>query len=400
MFRFSFRGRSGLLPFPALRARSPAGRAAVICAAAACAAVVGIMPASAVPMPPKPLLGASALTEAAHSSGQIWESVAALPSGDILILSPVWPGNTGPQLQLLGRDGALSPFPDAAWNAAGGDPSGRFVSVTAMTVLPDGALWILDSGRPSRDGTARVALPRLIRFDPASGSVVQTVTIRDTALRPESFLSAIQIHGTRAYVLDSGSAAIVLVHLDTGVAERRLEMHPSLTSQKPIAGPEGIVKAANGRPFEVDASLLAISPDGRWLYYQPYSGPLYRLSAETLEDSGFTGAAVEESATLWYKTPALGGMTVGPDGTLYWSDVTSGSIESYTPGRVPHRLITDPRLHWPGGLAVDGHGTLYVPAAQLDRSAWFTHGDPQVQPPVVLWKFAIPAMATSDVVEK
>lgn len=356
--------------------------------------------AHAVPMPAHPILQPDSLKVVARTETQIWTQVGVTRSGDLLILAPRWPGNTGPQL-LLQQQGGNNPvpFPDAGWNAIDGDPDKHFVSLTGLTVLPDGTIWILDNGAPQRDHAA-IAAARLIRIDPDSHAVTKIIPITADAMHPDSFLAGISIHGSKAYILDSGVAGLLLTDLETGNTRRFLDHNAALTAQRPINGPDGMLHAANGNLQAIDASLITISPDGRWIYFQPYCGPLYRLETQILTDPATTVTALDESPTLWYKTGSMGGLTAGSDGTLYWTDVTTGSIESYTQGRVPHRIITDPNMHWPGGLATDNHGKLFIPVSQLDRAPWFTHGPSRVVPPVTIRSLDIPDRAISDVVEK
>src|SRR6266536_1712548 len=38
-----------------------------------------------------------------------------------------------------------------------------------------------------------------------------------------------------------------------------------------------LMHGPDGKPVYIHADQLEVSPDGRWLYYQPCSGPLYRI---------------------------------------------------------------------------------------------------------------------------
>ncbi|BCK75809.1 gluconolactonase [Acetobacter aceti NRIC 0242] len=358
--------------------------------------------ALAVPMPEKPEATAADLTPAVTSSSQIWESVIALPDGRLVLEAPRWLGNPNPQLSIATVGGMPAPYPDADWNATEGDPAKRFVALTSMTRAADGTLWLVDSGVPDREAKPE-APAKLIQIDPATGQVKRSFPVSADALRDGSILAGIAVHEQTAYVADSGVPGILVIDLESGVARRFLDHVEGLTAKRPIVTPSGEVKARDGRPLAIDATLVAISPDGQWLYVQSYCGPLYRIATRLFDDPDSTNTALQESATLWYKTRALGGLTVGPDGTLYWSDVTTGSIDSYTPGRIPHHLITDPRLKWPGGLSLSttpSGNTLFVPAAQLDQAARFQNGQTTVQWPVTVYSFHVPEDATSDVLRK
>lgn len=363
----------------------------------ACAAP---LPALAVPMPVRPEADASVLTPALTSSTQIIESALALPDGRLLLLAPRWLGNPAPQLSVVRPgDTTAAPWPDATWNTVDDSaPDSHFVAVTGMTLAADGSVWLVDSGVPDR-GNPGTAPARLIHIDPATGQMLKIIPVTSTALRPGSITGGIAVHDKTAYVPDSGAAGLLVTDLETGDTRRFLDHVEALEARRPVQTPEGPLPARDGRPMAIDANLIAVSPDGRQIYLQAYAGPLYRIETSLLGDPETTRTALQESATLWYKTHALGGLTIGPDGTLYWSDVTTGSIDSYTPGRIPHHLITDPRLRWPGGIALAGD-TLYVPAAQLNQAARFHNGQSQVQWPVTVYRFKVPSDATSDVLRK
>ncbi|MFT8718096.1 L-dopachrome tautomerase-related protein [Acetobacter sp.] len=356
------------------------------------------VPAHAVPMPEKPEATAADLNPFVESSSQIWDAVVALPDNRLVLEAPRWLGNIAPQISISTAGGRPTPYPNADWNAAEGDPQTRFVAVTGMTRAGDGTLWIVDSGVPDREQKPE-APAKLVGIDPSTNKVTKVIPISADALRQGSIVSGIAVHEQTAYVADSGVAGVIVIDLKSGVAQRFLDHVEGLTAKRPIMAAAGVVKARDGRPLAIDASLIAISPDGKWLYVMPYCGPLFRVATTLFNDPNSTNTALQESATLWYRTHALGGLTVGPDGTLYWSDVTTGSIDSYTPGRIPHHLITDPRLKWPGGLSLSGN-TLFVPASQLDQAARFQNGQATVQWPVTVYTFHVPDDATSDVLRK
>lgn len=367
----------------------------------ASAAVAALAPTDlhAVPMPTTPEASAADLTPIFTSSTQLWDAVVALPDGRVALQAPRWLGGNGPQLSIARESEAPAAYPNALWNAVDGPVEEHFVALTGITLAPDGHLWAVDSGVPDREKPP-TAGARLIDIDTRSDSVTRVLSIDPAVLRPGSILGGIAIHGRTAYVLDSGVAGLLVIDLGSGVAQRFMDHHPALTAGRPIQAKDGVVAAPDGRPIAIDASLIAISPDGKWLYVQAYCGPLYRVNTALLDDPASTGAAFQEAATLWYKTGALGGLAVGRDGTLYWSDTGTGSVDSYTAGRIPHHLITDPRLTWPGGLALAPDGRLLVPAAQLDRAARFHQGHSTIVWPETVYALRTPADATSDILRK
>ncbi|GBQ53867.1 gluconolactonase [Acetobacter indonesiensis NRIC 0313] len=343
----------------------------------------------AVHMPKVPELSASALEPFTQSDKQVWDAVVMLPDGRAVLEAPIWVGNTGPQLSVRQTDGSFAPYPDAAWNAEQGDPSQRIVSTAGMTLLADGTLWVLDSGVPNHKADA-VAPAKLIQIDTKQNKVVRVLPIEASALHKESIVSGVAVHGNTAYVADSGVAGVLVIDLPSASARRFLDRHPAISATRPITTPTGPVTTADGHLLAIDSSMIAVSPDGKWIVLQPPGGYLSRVETTIFTDPDVTPAAMEESVTQWYKTPSLGGMTMGPDGTLYWSDISTGSILSYTIGRIPRRLITDPRLKWPATPGLDASGHLYVPAAQLNHTAAFQNGKASVEWPVTVYKLTLP----------
>lgn len=347
-------------------------------------------------MPKESELGPQALTPFMQSSDHIWDAVLPLPDGRMVLEAPAWLGNTGPQLFIRTPDGATAPWPAALWGAAQDSTAPdtaasaqHIVAAAGLTRTAEGSLWLLDSGVPQREQPAKAA-PRLLEIDPTRNAVVRSVPIQADALQPGSILSGVAVHGHTAYVPDSGVGAILVVDLQTGVSRRFLDRHPALVATRPIMTPQGPLHHPSGGLVAVDASMIAVSPDGSWIVVQPPGGYLSRIDTAIFTDPHITPAAFEESVTQWFKTPSLGGLVIDSDGTLYWSDITTGSIQSYTTGRIPRRLITDDRLHWPTTPGLDGKGHLYVTASQVDRSGAFG-GASSVNWPITLYQLTLPA---------
>lgn len=340
-------------------------------------------------MPKQPELGPQALAPVMTSDTQRWDAVLPLPDGRMLLETPRWLGNTGPQLVARAEDGTQSPWPDEQWNAPQGAAATRLVNVAGIVRAASGMIWVLDNGVPKRDAPPQAA-PKLLEIDPSTNTVRRTVAIDATALKPGSVLSGVAVHDNTAYVADSGVGAILVIDLPSGTSRRFLDHHPALVATRQIETPAGTMRDATGHPVAMDASMIAVSPDGTWIVVQPPSGYLSRIATAIFFDPDVTPAAFEESVTQWFKTPTLGGMTIDNDGTLYWADVTTGSILSYTTGRIPRRLITDPRLKWPTTPGLDGHGHLYVAASELDHSPAFAPPGTPPAWPVTLYRLTLP----------
>ncbi|GBQ33674.1 major royal jelly protein [Gluconacetobacter sacchari DSM 12717] len=359
------------------------------------ALALSILPATPPAMaakPAPPLDPSAPMVAVAESTSQVWTALAVLPDGRMILDSPAWTGAPGPTLTLRDTGGATRPFPNAAWTDPATAPEHRLVSAESLQLADDGTLWVLDSGLDAADHP--VAPPKLVQIDTRSATVTRTWPIDPAVLRPGSHVAGVRVGRGHAFILDSGVPGLIVLDLDHGPQRRLMDHHPSLTAQHPIIAGGHVVRDGSDRAAIVNATEIEISPDGQWLYYQPPCGPLYRIGTDLLTDPTITSFELDDSTTLWYKTPPLGGMTVARDGTLYFDDVSTGSIFRFTAGRVYQRIVVDPRLRWPAAPAITAAGQLYIPTAQLDRTPRFNHGQMAVQWPLTIYRIdtaALPA---------
>lgn len=363
----------------------------VMPAALAVSILSAAMPALAA-KPAPPLDPSAPLVSVAESTTQVWTALVVLPDGRMILDIPAWTGTPGPTLALRDADGTTHPYPDAEWNDSATAPEKRLVSAESLQLTDDGTLWVLDSGFDNADHA--VTTPKLVRIDTQTGTVTRTLTIDPTVLRPGSHVAGVRVGKGHAFILDSGVPGLIVIDLEHGTQRRLLDHHPSLTAQHPITVDGRVMQDTTGHTAIVHATEIEISPDGQWLYYQPPCGPLYRLGTDLLTDTTITSFELDDSPTLWYKTPPLGGMTVARDGTLYFDDVSTGSIFRFTAGRIYQRIVVDPRLRWPATPTITATGQLYIPTAQLDRTPRFNHGQMAVQWPLTIYRIdtaALPA---------
>ena len=353
------------------------------------ASLLAMPPAAHAAKPAPPLNPPAALEEVASSSTSAWDRVVVLPDGRLLVELPRWAGNSGPGLAVLDASGNPQPYPDATWNDPAAPASSRFVAPADMQLQPDGTLWVLDSGQPDPAGRPLEGGPKIVKLDTKSQRVLQTWPLNPDMLRAGSYAATMRVARGHAFVGDGGVPAMIVVQLDTNIQRRLMEHTPALTAHQPITVEGKVATNPAGHTAIVNISQMDVSADGQWLYFEPLCGPVYKLDTDLLVDPDVTPIELEEGPTLWYKTPPLGGITVGPDGTLYFNDVSTGSIFRLMPDRVYQKIVTDPRLHWPAGSFATKDGQLYVPAAQLDRTAPLNGGTNAIQWPVHIYRINI-----------
>ena len=284
-------------------------------------------------------------------------------------------------------------FPDTAWNgwAPGKDGHGVFVWANALRIGPDGMLWVVDAGAPGPGRMQVVGGAKVVRLDPKSGEV-KAVFPLDGAIKPMSYVDDIRFNGDHAYLTDAGKpGGIIVLDLRSGQVRRVLDDDPSVDAQLAQTADGRALVDADGKPVGFNADQLEVSPDGRWFYYQPATGPFYRIETRYLDDPQQTDAALHIHVQLWARTGATGGTAMDAAGIMYVSDLNRDAILRVTPDGVITTLVQDPRLVWVDAMWIDEQGRLLAPAAQLDRTAGLNGGRDTVQYPVVIYSLQIGA---------
>ncbi|MFJ3498456.1 L-dopachrome tautomerase-related protein [Streptomyces sp. NPDC086091] len=303
---------------------------------------------------------------------------------------PVQPSRSGaPQLMEI-RDGKPVAYPDNRWNGwkPGMDGHDRFVGVNAIRVGPDGALWVVDRGSP---GVGKPPVPggfKLVKID-LSRDRVERVYDLDSVSRPWSFIDDVRFRGDHAYLTDAGAPGLIVLDVGTGKGRRVLEGHPSTVAQSPLKAEGKPLTTEKGDPVNIHADQLEVSPDGKWLYYQPCSGRLSRIETKHLDDPRLGDAELARHVERFADTPSTGGTAIGKDGTIYLSDVDKKRILTISPQGHVKTLFSDSRLIWVDAMWIDDKGDLLLPAAQLNRTPGLNGGKNTVQQPITLYRYPI-----------
>lgn len=305
------------------------------------------------------------------------------------LFMPVQPRRPGEPRLIEAKRGKPTPFPDAAWNLPG-PPDGHFVNVNAIRIGPDGALWVVDGGSP---GIGKPAVPggaRLIRIDLATNQISRTFGLAE-ATTPQSFVDDVRFNGRHAYLTDARQPGLVVLDLETGRVRRVLDGHPSTIDRGPLMAEGRQLRDAEGRPVVVHADQLEVTPDGRWLLYQPCNGGMSRIETRLLDDPGVPAAELAGHVQHFADTPTTGGTAIDAGGTVYLSDTDQSRILTISPdGRIA-TLVADPRLAWPDAMWIDERGDLLIPAAQLNRTPGMNGGVDAVRLPVTVYALQIGA---------
>ena len=339
-------------------------------------------------------VGAVGLAQAQGRSGQLTEvarfdhqvtGVAVTGDGRRFVNFPRWTDDAPVSVAEVLKDGSLKPYPDAKWNAwrnaRAGELSVAEHFVCVQSIVPDGHgnLWVLDPGAPGNEKIMPGA-PKLVKVDLKTDSVAKVIPVPETVALQGTYLNDIRFSpdGRIGYITDSGArGAIIVVDLVSGQSWRTLDGHASTQVDKtvkvtldgkPLTRPDG-------RQPMFAADGIAISNDGRTLYYQALTGKtLYSIDTALLRrDVPETerGAGVKTVA----QTHVADGLWMSKAGILYLTSPTDYSITRLN-GSTVAKVLTDRRLRWPDTFSEGADGTIYVTASHIQDTYWFTPGAP------------------------
>lgn len=315
--------------------------------------------------------------------------VAVSRTGRLFVSFPFWhDGHRIHVAEVNVADGTYRPYPDEAWNAWHGDgpivlgtAPDHWVCVQAVHVDDRDRLWVLDPASPRMAGIAENARPKLVRFDLSTNEPTRMYFFDADAAPPGSYLNDVRIDsaGSRAFITDSKMGGLVVVDLDSGVARRVLDGHPSAAADPDVVlHCEGrpLVWASGpnaGKPPMVHTNGLALDPSGGWVYWQPMTGrTLYRAPIRVLGDLDASDEEIASSVQRVGSTVATDAMEFDARGNLYFTDFENNAVVVRTRAGEMRTLIAGPLLSWPASLALGADGWLYVTTAQAHRTRWFT----------------------------
>lgn len=370
--------------------------------AAGCAAA-GPMSSSA-PSTPAPERGALELVRRMRCPSTP-TGIAFSPGGRLFVFMPRFDAKVPCTVGEVDAEGRVTPYPDAAANRPDpARPQQTLVHVPNGVFDAAGRLWLLDAGLMASSGPPMAGAAKLVCIDIATNRVLRVVPLA-SAVVPTSSLNDLRVRAGGsgrevAYITDQGQdgqGAIVAVDLASGRAVRRLAEHGSTASVK------GVLKIVEGRPVEkVDAAGnrqpvqggangIALSHDGRTLYYAPLMGRrLYAVDAAALLDAP-SDAAVAVTVRDLGEKGMTGGLACDDRDRVYLTLQEADAIARRHPDGRIEVLASDPRLLWPDTFHLAADGWLYVNAAQVQRRAEFRGGGDQQKPPYDLFRLRIDA---------
>lgn len=341
----------------------------------------------------------------AFESGPMPTGVTVSHDGRIFVNFPRW-GDDVPYTVGEIRDGKVVAYPDAIINKADtSKPGSSLLSVQSVVVDPANRLWILDTAAP--EFAAPIAGgAKLVAVDLATNKVVKTIVFPDGVILPSTYVNDVRFDLSAgkegvAYITDSsvtGPGGIIVVDLATGEAWRKLTGHPSTSPDPafiPVVEGERMAIRLKGKPpapFAVASDGIAISADGKTLFYCPLSSRhMYSVPTALLLDREADDATLAAAVVDLGEKGASDGMETDDKGRVYAGDYERNSIRQRQPDGEWKTIAHDPRILWPDTLSVGTDGYLYFTANQLQRQPQFHEGRDLRQHPYSLFRVKIDA---------
>lgn len=337
--------------------------------------------------------------------GAMPTGVTVTETGRIFVNFPRW-GDDVPFTVGELRNGKVVAYPDADINREdASQPGSHFLSVQSVVADGRGRVWALDTAAP-KFGPPVPGGAKLVAIDLQTNKVVKTLLFPANVMRPQTYVNDMRFDfriGKQgvAYVTDSslsGVGGIIVIDLETGSAIRRLTGDRS-TSADPafvptVEGETLIGRNADGStsPFTVASDGIALSPDGKTLYFCALSSRyLYAVPTDILRDPAASDEQVAAAVRDLGEKGASDGLEADANGAVYAGDYEHNAIRRRTPDGKWETIAHDPRILWPDTFSTGPDGYLYFTANQLHRQPSFHAGKDLRQKPYLLYRVRIDA---------
>jgi sugar lactone lactonase YvrE len=300
--------------------------------------------------------------------------------GRLFVNFPRWSDRYRNAVVEVGPNGKEKAFPDESWNQwdTKAETAGtHFVCVQSVVVDDTDALWVLDPAAPLL-GPIVPGGPKLVRIDLQTNQVTRVIPFGPDVAKMNTYLNDVRFDNPRhtAYITDSGMGAIIVLDLESGRARRVLEGDRSVKAEPGVEiVVDGKALKVAGKPPQLNADSIALSPDGNYLYYKPLTGVnLYRIKTEILRDASAPPEKVSAAVENLGQVFPTDGFWMDAKGDLYLSDVTHDAVARRTADGKIEQIAKDARLQWPDTFSQGPDGTIYISASHINDSPTFNQG--------------------------
>ncbi|MBW7984827.1 L-dopachrome tautomerase-related protein [Enterobacillus tribolii] len=338
-------------------------------------------------------------------TGAMPTGVTVTDNGRIFVNFPRW-GDDVPFTVGEVKAGKVVAYPNTEVNQPDNSrPADRFLSVQSVVFDGQGYLWVLDTAAP-KFSTPVPGGAKLVAIDLKTNRIAKTIVFPASVILPATYVNDVRFDFRAgkagvAYVTDSslsGTGGIIVVDLATGDAVRRL------TGDRSTSPEQGFVPVVEGEtllqrhpdgttaPFSVASDGIALSADGKTLYYSPLSGRhLYAVSTASLRSPDVSEAQLAQQVRDLGEKGASDGLESDANGAVYAGDYERNAIRRMTPDGKWTTIAHGPQILWPDTLSVGPDGYLYFTVNQLHRQPGFHGGKDLRQKPYSLMRVRIDA---------
>ncbi|KAL4951161.1 hypothetical protein BDW69DRAFT_43094 [Aspergillus filifer] len=136
-----------------------------------------------------------------------------------------------------------------------------------------------------------------------------------------------------------------------------LREHQSTVALMPLCAEGQLLRTAStGKVEYIHADQLEVSPEGKYFYYQPGNGYMWRIEAKYLTEAlhnEIMADLLPNYVEPFSLTPGAGGTAIDAEGDIYYSDGDHQEIRTIAPKGTTTLLVRDRRLLWVDALWID-----------------------------------------------
>ncbi|WP_152045190.1 SMP-30/gluconolactonase/LRE family protein [Aureimonas psammosilenae] len=332
--------------------------------------------------------------------------IAVSAEGRVFVFMPRFNADVPYTVGEVAGDGSVTAYPDAETNRPDpSKPQSALFHVPNGVFGPDGkTLWLLDAALPDGSGPPVDGGAKLVEIDLATNKPTRVVPLGAGVAKTSSLndLRVGRLDGINvAFVTDQGQdgeGAIIAVNLDSGAVLRRLAGHASTKSQ------EKLVKFVEHRPVMLQkgdappqapkggANGIALSPDGKRLYYAPLMGRhLYAASTDDLLIPGVSDDEIAAGVKDLGEKGMTGGLAADSKDRVYLALQEQNAVGRRSTDGTIEVIGSDSRLIWADTFSITPDGWLYINGAQVNRRPEYNRGQDLQKPPYAILRIKIDA---------
>jgi sugar lactone lactonase YvrE len=288
------------------------------------------------------------------------------------------------------KSGQLNPYPDFA------SQQERFDTPLALRIDRQRRLWVLDY---ARHGIGDI---KLVTIDLKHDRVVDEYRFPSEIAGLGSMLNDLHVDaaGETIYISDTSiwrqKPALIVYNVKQRRARRLLEGHATVRNGPYVVHIQDQPHKLLGffsLKFGVDG--IALSRDGRWLYYAPLNGGhLYRIATDWLKNEKLAAERLTATIERCAEISFTDGITTDNRGRVYLSDMENGAIHRVDiNGELQTLLMDSQRLRWPEGFSFGPNGWLYFTDSAFQHVILKSKGTIRANAPYYIYRFQPDARA-------